>query len=429
MYLPSLLRLSALAVALIPHGALTAQTEGNTEVRTEGGEEAEAKAKRLEQMKAEKGAEDGADGQVHGDPVAINPAALASYAYAHVTTRPRRLAPGETGELVIVLALQAPVVVPGDASVTLTYDPQQAPLKLGTYRMLPPKPGTLETKFKGQLVHDNTLTVEVPVGIDPQAEFGEALVALTLKTTLSHGATGVAMGEMVMPINGRIKVGRSVPRPVARDNPAAVDDGVARSTPTPVAKVVPSAAPAALSADDESAETTRAAAPVRATNLDGVAMDVSFPAKAALPLGGDLTVQVDLHVPDGKWLVRADADALALAVSGADAGVTAELAAWPEPITKEIGAGEMRVSGGTLSMPVTFVAAVDAARGLRNLEFRLTYSTIGPEASPSATQVITLPAVLSVGSSPTVASAGLFYIAGLCLALLLAVVVIRALRR
>jgi hypothetical protein len=157
-------------------------------------------------------------------------------------------------------------------------------------------------------------------------------------------------------------------------------------------------------------------------------MDLMFD-RSFLKLGGTVTGRVDLHIPEGKLIARADAGSLVLEVSGADAGVSVETGDWPEPVTEKVGDGEIRVSRGSLSVPVTFTADADAVAGLRRLQFRVSYVTVGPESPAGASQVLALPAVLSVGNELAVASPWLFYVAGVCLALLLAVLVLRATRK
>jgi hypothetical protein len=423
---PKLRSLVLAVLMLTAAGALSAQNkEGSKEVQGEAEREA-AEAKAIEELKAGKTDDLTIDGDgTAGEAVAGNPVALTNLAFPHVTTRPRRLAPGESGSLLIVLALHSPAVVTGDAPVALTYDTQQGSLQLGSYGVQPAKPGTLETKFKGQLVHDNTMTIEIPLLVDPKAELGEVPIAMHLKTTVSHGGTGVPMGELALPINGRVKVGRTVPRPLARDATTAATStsitapGTAPSTLTPAPAESTDSAPAAKGA----------APPILATSHDGVAMDVSLPERTVLKPGSSLTAQVRVLVPAGKRLSRADAGSLGLEVLGADAGVSVTPAGWPEPVIEEDGEDDVLVSTGELTLPVTITAAPDAAVGLRNLEFRLTYRTVAPGALPSEPQTLVLPAVLSVGSRSVVASPWLFYAAGLALALLLGVLVVRALRR
>jgi len=422
MHPASWLRFPPLALVLLAAaGRPAAQVRGNTS--TSEGEKEMQEAKQLEQQKLEQIAVDGTDGDSKAAaPVAMNPAALANLVYAHVNTRPRRLAPGESGLLVVVLALHTPAVIPGDAAVSLTYEPRQGPLSLGTFSVLPATPGTLETKFKGQLVHDNTLTVEVPLTIAPDAGFGEASVSLNLATTVANGSTGVGMGALALPIPGKVKIGKSVPRPFAHDDGTGASASAAELRAPTRSVDAPANATEGVSPPPEVDGT---AAALNATSIDGIALAVTLDRPSLRP-GESLEAQVEVRVPAGKALVRTDG-ALRLEVEGVDAGVTAVVGEWPEPTIERVGDGEVEVSRGSLSVPVSFTAARDAVIGLRRLQFCLNYSTVG--SGSTAPSVLQLPAVLSVGAEPTIASPWPFYLAGVGLALLLAFVVLRVVRR
>ncbi len=409
-----------------------AQAPGNSQVKSESGEGNEArKAQKGEKGgKDEKGeltdSGDNADGMATGAST-INPSALVGYAFAHVTTRPRRLAPGESGALVVVVALNTPAIVPGGAAVGLEYQVKQATLDLGSYAVMPPNLGTLDTKFKGQPVHDNTLTIEIPISVDDQAHRGDVPVAFSLKTMLVNGTTGQPMGELLLPVSGRVVVGTSVPRPGARDG------SVPSTANVPVANdIKPPAEPTSRPVD----AVKKAAAPVSrsnmtATSLDGVSLDVAFPAGTTVRLGATAEAVVTVRVPAGKALSRESGTALTLEVVGADDGLESIVSPWPAASSLRVGEADVLVASGLVSVPVLFTAASDAVLGVRNLDFRLSYRTVDPAGATVAQQphTLSLAAVLSVGVEPTVANPWIFYTAGAALAVLLALLAGRAMRK
>lgn len=411
-----------------------AQTPGTVRTETGAGEEKtksqgeDKKGQKGQKSDKEKGeakgdAGDGADGSTVSA-VNVNPAALVNFAFAQVSTRPRRLAPGESGSLMVVVTLTNPAVVPGNTAVALEYQPKQAALALGGFVVAPATLGTLDTKFKGQPVHDNTMTIEIPITVDQDTKRSDLPVSLTLKTTLTNGSSGQPMGELVLPVSGKVTIGRSVPRPGTRDDAAP---GM------PAATTAAELKPAVAKETPRTAEPPKAVAPktratMTATSAEGVTFDVAFPAGSTLALGATTEATAVVHVPSGSSLSRRG-QALTLEVVGADHGVEAIVSAWPEATMQRLGEAELPVSSGTVSVPVLFTAASDAAVGLRNLDFRLTFSLVDGSGSGSAPQTLVLPAVLAVGMEPTVANPWIFYAAGAGLAGLLLILVLRGLRK
>lgn len=422
---PSLLVAVLAAVAAV---AVPAQT-GNTEVRPDQKpgkvEQEQQKGVLTIEEKTNIDGDAAAEGAEADGRMVMNPAMLANYAFPHVTTRPRRLAPGESGTLVIVLALGVPAVVPGGTAVALEYEPKQGSLTLGSYAVQPPSVGTLDTKYKGQPVYDNTLTIELPVTVGRDAQRGEAPVALNLRTTLYNGSDGQAMGELQLPISGRVSIGKPLPKPFAQPaggGSTVGDDGTMTPTAAPErardAEPTLDAAPAAGGA---------ARARISGVADDGVAFDVVFVDGNALAPGATIQADVTVRVPDGFLVSRATPEAFALEVTGADDGVAATVAPLPRP-THESEAN-IPVTRGSFTVPVTFSAAEDAAPGLRNLDFRLTYAVVGSDGVVGPTQTLSVPAVLSVGTDATAPMPWLWVAAGGTLLLVTVLFLGRSLRK
>ncbi len=370
------------------------------------------------------------EGKVDGGAM-VNPTALANYAFAQVTTRPRRLAAGESGVLSVVLVLHNPAVVTADSAVLLEYDPKQNGLELGSFSVLPAKPGTLPTKFKGMPVWDNTVTLEVPITVGSETPSGDKILNLRLKTPLTHGSVGQLLGDLLLPITGHVKVGSPLPRPVPIERAGGEAGAAAASAADGKPEAAPNKPTAAVATKPTNDGMKLEAAPLTgvshpATGADGVTLDVRMPEPNVLPLGGEYVAKVTLRVPEGMWLSRATPEALALEVLGVEPGVDAEVGAWPAAGTTKVGDAEESASNGSLTVPVTFRASRDAPAGLCDLQFRLSYRKLG---SAGGSQTLDVPAVLAVGIEPTRANPWIFYAVGAALAVVIAALLFRAIRR
>ena len=133
---------------------------------------------------------------------------------ASVMVRPPRLAPGESGELYVYVTLRGfAVVVPG-ARVEAEYKKVQGPLVLGSDDLMPAKPGTRKTRFKGKPVYDDSLTFKIPITISPDAKHGTAQFEGSVLLEVTHGDTGDVLGRFRAVAPGRVEIGRPFPRPV-----------------------------------------------------------------------------------------------------------------------------------------------------------------------------------------------------------------------
>jgi hypothetical protein len=135
---------------------------------------------------------------------------LARYAALNVGQRPRRVAPGQSGELVIVVSLRGEYVMKTSGH-NLVYSREMGPLQLGEWSMLPPEPAGLYPEFAGQAIYDNTATVVVPFTVDPEAEFGKVPVRLAANMEITHAHTGQAMGTFIGEAIGNVNVGPPLP--------------------------------------------------------------------------------------------------------------------------------------------------------------------------------------------------------------------------
>ena len=143
------------------------------------------------------------------------------YFEARVMVRPRRLAPGESGDLYVYVTLGGHAVVVPGASISLTYGKAQGPLALGVEQLLPAALGVRETLFKGKPVWDDALTFKIPLSVSSDAKFGNAAFVGSVQLEVCDGRTGELIGRFRAEAPGRILIGRPFPRPVPRTGPAA----------------------------------------------------------------------------------------------------------------------------------------------------------------------------------------------------------------
>lgn len=135
------------------------------------------------------------------------------YFDASVMVRPRRLAPGESGDLYVHVTLRGyAVVVPG-AGISLTFDKAQGPLTFGQEELQPARRGIRETRYKGKPVWDDALTFRVPVVVRSDAKFGQAAFAGSVQLEVTDGRTGEVIGRFRAEAPGQIPIGRPIPRP------------------------------------------------------------------------------------------------------------------------------------------------------------------------------------------------------------------------
>ncbi len=357
---------------------------------------------------------------------------LTNMVHGSVSTRPRRLAPGESGIVSIVLILQNPAVVLSDAAIGLEYAPAQGGFEMGQFRVLPAALGTLATRFIGTPVHDNSVTIEIPVTVSNSALHSDVRLSFQAKVPLTDGSTGAALGEGQIPVQGQAKIGRPLPRPniamggstsgaastaavaVEPDETGPVDDGGAKPAPAPTHRV----------ASGGTMFHTESAA-----DVDRLVFAIDLPTPVDLRVGGACAGRARIEVPEGQWMFRGEGSPLRIAIDGLGDDVSVQLDPMPAGSPKDFAGKTLPVTGGTVSVPFTLVASPDAATGIRQLAFNLTYQTVSADGAPSEARVLTVPAVLPVGMGLNTATPWPFYGAGAILAVLLLVLILRGMRK
>jgi hypothetical protein len=171
-----------------------------------------------------------------------------------VSTRPRRLGPGQSGVLSLTLMLgDEPVILPG-AKVELKITAESKRVGLGAFVVAPAPVGVTATVFRGQLVHEDILVLQVPVSIDAAAPHGRYPVKGEVAVEARSGKTGAPLGLLFEAIDGFVVVGKPLPSLRPRPGRVASRGATARrnSSPTPSAPAPTSSATS--SPDRESSE-------------------------------------------------------------------------------------------------------------------------------------------------------------------------------
>jgi hypothetical protein len=233
-----------------------------------------------------------ADGSVKEPPAETN---LLRFVAPVFSTKPHRLAPGQTGTLVAVLSLQGNAVMVPGMQVAVSYEPQQGEVALGQWAMLPAKPCTLYPKFKEQDLYEKYAQIEIPVSIAAGAKHGKHTVKLAMTIEITDGQTGAKLGVPRGDFPCEIVVGEPVPQPAplvapataggapATDLPAAARAAGKTHAADPLPETAPRPKPRALEAGG-----TTPAADARGGEAPGDAAGASGGVDGPAPGGGDM---------------------------------------------------------------------------------------------------------------------------------------------
>jgi hypothetical protein len=137
------------------------------------------------------------------------------------STRPHRLAPGETGSLVLVLSLLDHSVLVSGQKLSIEFEPKQGPVTIGQWQVHAPKPAVLYPQLASQSVHEKYAIVEFPIAIDGDAKHGKYPLAMKLEAQIHDGRTGNALALARGEVKTEVVVGPPVPRAVPIQAPPA----------------------------------------------------------------------------------------------------------------------------------------------------------------------------------------------------------------
>ena len=166
--------------------------------------------------------------------------AMNKYVSSTVAIRPRRLAPGASGEISLVLIFHRTGLIKGSAPMSLKYGSRQGPFSLGDWSIAEPKPSSYYPQFDSIPVYDDTATITVPITVGPDTKHGRYQIHFELESPLADGESGKELGLHKMVCAGVIEVGDPLPvvrLPGARTTKTPQDSNAPiKSNPTSAGK-------------------------------------------------------------------------------------------------------------------------------------------------------------------------------------------------
>ena len=150
--------------------------------------------------------------------------------------KPRRVPPGQGGELQVVVTLTKPHVVLPNSHIKLKLESNEK-IRLGMPVLEPTRLGEIEKAFKGKLVYDDTMLFKLPFTVLAKAKMNEPIFLRgRMELELHDGKSGSRLGKYWTEAGGRVDVGPPVPNPVVRPSGAAgagQTGGATNATPPP----------------------------------------------------------------------------------------------------------------------------------------------------------------------------------------------------
>ena len=150
---------------------------------------------------------------------------LASFMTPIVGVSPRRVAPGQSGEVSIVLSMQPGyVLLPGQ--IDLSYPRSNDAMEFGDWTIDDPKKGLADGPLRGQPIYENYARIRVPFTVGAEAQMAKWAAAFTITATVTDASSGGNRGESQGHAATQIDVGPALPTPgVVAANPATAAGG------------------------------------------------------------------------------------------------------------------------------------------------------------------------------------------------------------
>jgi hypothetical protein len=274
--------------------------------------------------------------------------ALVHHCSAQVMTQPTEVPAGSAGKLFVVVALQNHAVIVSGGMLEFEYAERQGPVYLGRWHAWPARAAALYPRYRGQLVYEDTLTLEIPISVDADAEEKPYPIALKLKTELVDGRTTATLLAGEMEVAGLVRVGHSLG--------SAVLSGVVGS---------PSKTARAADADGRGVPAAAEAAfALHATS------------EIALPAGGSSRLRVRLAIPEELSIARDERLGVPrLVLEDAGPGLHLVLGPEPEPATVEtVGGAAREIWRREYEREITLRAEEGARPVRREATLRFTYA-------------------------------------------------------
>ena len=169
---------------------------------------------------------------------------LASFMTPIVGVSPRRVAPGQSGEVSIVLSMQPGyVLLPGQ--IDLSYPRSNDAMEFGDWTIDDPKKGLADGPLRGQPIYENYARIRVPFTVGAEAQMAKWAAAFTITATVTDASSGGNRGESQGHAATQIDVGPALPTPGVSMVRAGSAAGGARPDAAPTGVGTTAADPAA----------------------------------------------------------------------------------------------------------------------------------------------------------------------------------------
>lgn len=120
---------------------------------------------------------------------------------------PKRVPPGGSGTIVVVMVMEGDSVLLTPPPVTFDYPEQQGSIRMGQPQFRPARTATLATAFQGNPVYDNTAMIDIPFTVATNTVFGKTNAWVNLTFDLHQGRTGQPIGRFTDRATCDIEIG------------------------------------------------------------------------------------------------------------------------------------------------------------------------------------------------------------------------------
>jgi len=139
----------------------------------------------------------------------INMTDAGGMVHCEAYSKPRRMAPGQSGALKVMALLSGHYVALPGSHIKLSLEPVEG-LVFGVPALQTAPAGTRPGKFQGQPVYDDFILFDVPLSVSDEVKAANKRITLKGKLYLEvhNGKTGAKVGAFVAEVVGRVDVGK-----------------------------------------------------------------------------------------------------------------------------------------------------------------------------------------------------------------------------
>ena len=142
----------------------------------------------------------------------VRKAVGSNYMAAVASLMPRRLSPGDAGDLYVVVMLARDAVILPSSPLTLTIEEDvDSPFVFGSSEISPAAIAQFSKFFQHQLIYDDQIVFRVPVQVRPDAPAGKFTIAATVEALVHKGMDGEELGTFPATVVGMLELGDPLP--------------------------------------------------------------------------------------------------------------------------------------------------------------------------------------------------------------------------